>query len=73
MTMQIHSGADSQSEGVKSLRSAMKTLLAGLMAMNAGLFFYCAVLHAGVAIGPFHEPRIVPATIVEALCGFSRL
>jgi hypothetical protein len=50
MTMQIHSGADCQSEGVKSLRSAMKTLLAGLMAMNAGLFFYCAVLDPIVAL-----------------------
>jgi hypothetical protein len=49
----------------------MKTLLAGLMAINAGLFFFGAVQHAGLAIGAFHEPRIVPATIVESLCGFS--
>jgi hypothetical protein len=49
----------------------MKTLLASLMATNAGLFFFGAVQHAGFAIGAFHEPRIVPATIVESLCGFS--
>lgn len=47
----------------------MKTLLAGLMALNAGVFFFGAVQHAGLAIGKFHEPRIVPATIVELLCG----
>ncbi len=27
--------------------------------------------HAGLAIGRFHEPRIVPAAIVEALCGLA--
>lgn len=51
----------------------MKTLLRSLMAINVGVFFFCAVLHAGVAIGPLHEPRIVPASIVESLCGFSLL
>ena len=40
------------------------------MALNAGVFFFAAVQHAGLAIGKFHEPRIVPATIVESLCGF---
>jgi len=29
------------------------------------------VQHAGVAIGPFHEPVIVPAVIVESLCAIA--
>ena len=28
-----------------------------------------SVQHAGVAVGPFREPRIVPAAVVEAACG----
>jgi hypothetical protein len=41
------------------------------MISNAALFFFGALQHAGIAIGRFHEPRIVPATIVESLCGLS--
>src|SRR5216684_3974195 len=41
--------------------------------LNAALFFFGAVQHAGVAIGSFHEPRIIPAAIVETLCGLSLL
>ena len=41
------------------------------MAVNAGVFFFGAVQHAGITIGPFHEPRIVPATIVESICGIA--
>jgi hypothetical protein len=41
------------------------------MAVNAGLFFFGAIQHAGITIGPFHEPRIVPATIVESVCGLA--
>lgn len=47
----------------------MKTSLAVLLALNALLFFFGAYQHAGGAIGPLHEPRIVPAAIVESLCG----
>lgn len=41
------------------------------MFSNAALFLFGAVQHAGVAIGPYREPRIIPATIVEILCGLS--
>ncbi len=37
------------------------------MIANAALFLFDAVQHAGVAIGALHEPRIVPAAIVEAV------
>jgi hypothetical protein len=42
-----------------------------LMALNALVFFFGAILHSGVAIGPFHQPHILPATVVEILCGLS--
>jgi hypothetical protein len=42
-----------------------------LMALNALVFFFGAILHSGVAIGPFHQPHIVPATVAEILCGLS--
>jgi 4-amino-4-deoxy-L-arabinose transferase-like glycosyltransferase len=51
----------------------MKTAAGLLMIANAVLFFFGAVQHAGIAVGPFHEPLIVPAAIVETLCGFSLL
>ncbi len=47
----------------------MRTALAVVMFTNAGLFFFGALQHAGVAIGPFHEPYILPAAIVESICG----
>ena len=47
----------------------MKTAAGCLMMANAALFFFGAVQHAGVAVGPFREPLIVPAAIVETLCG----
>jgi len=43
------------------------------MISNAALFLFGAVQHAGVAIGPFHEPRIIPAAIVETVCGLCLL
>lgn len=46
----------------------MKILLTILMLANAALFVFGAVQHAGVAIGPLHEPVIVGATVVETLC-----
>ena len=41
------------------------------MISNAVLFFFGAVQHLGIAIGRFHEPRIIPAAIVETICGIS--
>lgn len=49
----------------------MNFLLKFVMSANAALFFFGAVQHAGFAIGRFQEPRIVPAAIVEALCGLA--
>jgi hypothetical protein len=40
---------------------------------NAALFFFGSVQHAGMALGRFHEPFIIPAAIVEALCGLCLL
>ena len=51
----------------------MKTVLACIMIANAALLLFGAVQHIGVAIGPFHEPRIIPASIVEAICGIALL
>jgi hypothetical protein len=51
----------------------MKTTIGSLMLANAALFFFGAIQHAGVALGPFHEPYIIHATIVEALCGLALL
>jgi hypothetical protein len=49
----------------------MTTLLAWITAANAALFFFGAMQHAGVAVGPFHEPRILPAAVVETACGLA--
>jgi hypothetical protein len=51
----------------------MKTVGGLLMLANAALFFFGAVQHAGIALGPFHEPLIIPAAIVETLCGLGLL
>jgi hypothetical protein len=51
----------------------MRTLLGLLMVANAALFIFGAVQHIGFAIGPFHEPRIIPAAIVETICALSLL
>ena len=37
----------------------MKTTIGSLMLANAALFFFGAIQHAGVALGPFHEPYII--------------
>ena len=49
----------------------MRIFLGCVMIANAALFFFGALQHAGIAIGRFHEPHILPATIVESLCGLS--
>lgn len=46
----------------------MRTALVAVMFLNAAVFVFAAVLHAGISIGGLHEPRIVPATIVEMIC-----
>jgi hypothetical protein len=51
----------------------MKTAAGLLMIANAAIFLFGAVQHAGFAVGPFHEPVIIPAAIVETLCGFCLL
>jgi hypothetical protein len=47
----------------------MRMLLAWITTANAALFLFGAVQHAGIALGPFQEPQIIPAAIVETVCG----
>jgi hypothetical protein len=51
----------------------MKTLLGLIMIVNAALFLFGAIQHIGFAIGGFHEPRIIPAAIVETICAIALL
>src|SRR5215468_3866052 len=51
----------------------MKTVAGLLMIANTALFFFGGVQHAGVSVGRFHEPLIIPAAIVESLCGLCLL
>ncbi|WP_219467188.1 hypothetical protein [Nonomuraea rhizosphaerae] len=48
---------------------ALRKALGALSAAYALVFFCGALLHAGLALGPLREPVIVPATVVETLCG----
>ena len=48
-----------------------KAVLGIIMLANAALFFFGATQHVGITLGPFHEPRIIPAAIVESICGIS--
>ena len=43
------------------------------MVLGCALLFFGAVLHAGVGIGPFREPKIIPAFIAEIICGLALL
>ena len=47
----------------------MRTALGLIMISNATLFLFGAIQHIGFAVGRFHEPKIVPAAIVETICG----
>ena len=47
----------------------MQTALGLIMISNAALFFFGGLQHAGISIGNFHEPKIIPAFIVETICG----
>ena len=49
----------------------MKAAMILVMFANAALFFFGALQHAGIVIARFHEPRIIPAAIVETVCGLS--
>ena len=49
----------------------MRTAIASLMLANAVLFALGAIQHAGVALGPLHEPVILPARIVETCCAIA--
>ncbi|MET9342538.1 hypothetical protein [Nonomuraea sp. NPDC003804] len=49
--------------------NSLRKILGALAAGYALSFYLGALLHAGVAIGPVAEPVIVPAVIVETLCG----
>jgi len=49
----------------------VRSTIAGLMLANAALFLFGAVQHAGIRIGPFREPMIAPAAIVETLCALA--
>jgi len=51
----------------------MKTVAGLLMIANAAIFFFGGVQHAGMTVGRFHEPLIIPAAIVEAACGLCLL
>lgn len=51
----------------------MRTLAGLLMIANAALFLFGGVQHAGLTFGRFHEPLIIPAAIVEAICGLCLL
>jgi hypothetical protein len=47
----------------------MTSLTRVLMAVEAFTFFVGAVLHLGIPVFGLDEPRILPATVVEGLCG----
>lgn len=51
----------------------MRTLAAMIMIANAALFTFGAVQHVGITLGAFHEPRIIPAAIVETICSLALL
>jgi hypothetical protein len=51
----------------------MRVVLGWLITLNMALFIFGAVQHVGLEIGPFNEPVIVPAAIVESICALSLL
>ena len=48
--------------------SPVVTVISVLMVAEAVTFLLAALLHLGIPLG-FSEPRILPAAIVEGLCG----
>ena len=51
----------------------MKTVAGLLMIANAAIFFFGGVQHAGITVGRFREPLIIPAAMVESVCGLCLL
>jgi hypothetical protein len=47
----------------------MRAVLGLIMISNTALFFFGAMQHAGISLGRIHEPKIIPAAIVETICG----
>ncbi|HEX4813929.1 MAG TPA: hypothetical protein VFV66_14380 [Nonomuraea sp.] len=52
---------------------ALRRALGGLSGIYALVFFAAVLLHAGVSLGPLRQPVVVPAAIVETLCGAAML
>ena len=56
-------------------RTGVATAIGVLSAVFAATFFFGALLHLGgsipVGVAVLEEPRILPATIVECLCGLA--
>jgi hypothetical protein len=48
----------------------MRTAVGLIMISNGALFLFGALQHAGIALGRFREPRIIPAAVVETICGW---
>ena len=47
----------------------LQGLLAWVLLVNAAVFILGAIQHVGIALGSFSEPRVIPAAIMETLCG----
>jgi hypothetical protein len=47
----------------------MRTAPGLILISNAALFLFGAMQHAGISLGRIHEPKIIPAAIVETMCG----
>jgi hypothetical protein len=52
---------------------ALRNALGVLSLVYALIFFWAALLHAGITFGLLDEPPIPPATVVETLCGAGML
>ncbi|MEU7892001.1 hypothetical protein AB0B45_03955 [Nonomuraea sp. NPDC049152] len=53
--------------------NTLRKSLAALAVVYAVSFYLGAVLHAGVVIGPVTEPVVLPAIVVETVCGTALL
>ncbi|MBF8187754.1 hypothetical protein ITP53_18845 [Nonomuraea sp. K274] len=52
---------------------ALRRALGLLSLLYVLIFLFFGLLHAGITLGPMREPVIVPAAIVETLCGAALL
>jgi hypothetical protein len=67
----VRDTAERRSCGMKTTTGSFTTVvrvITVLMVGEALTFLLAALVHAGIPLG-FSEPRIIPATIVEGLCG----